>query len=179
MACRLIGTKAIIWTSDGTLLIRNLGRNISEILKRNSYIFVQENSFVNVVCEIAAILPRPQCLDIPVIDAHMYSQEMDQHISYFLYRIWLSIIHKLKQMCHYRFVAFIGKLSALYLCRDVSSDLLPSGEAVECVYILTKHSIDGCIKYLRTCVKLNYRHNISWLNGLFHGRLELHIWYIP
>ena len=30
-------------------------------LKRNSNIFVYENAFANVVCEMAAVLPRPQC----------------------------------------------------------------------------------------------------------------------
>ena len=30
---------------------------------QNSYIFIQENAFVNVVCETAAILSRPQCVD--------------------------------------------------------------------------------------------------------------------
>ena len=29
---------------------------------RYSYIFIQENSFENVVCEISAILSRPQCV---------------------------------------------------------------------------------------------------------------------
>ena len=31
-------------------------------LKQNSYIFIQENAFENVVCEMAAILSRPQCV---------------------------------------------------------------------------------------------------------------------
>ena len=30
---------------------------------RNSYIFIQENVFENVVSEMAAILPRPQCVN--------------------------------------------------------------------------------------------------------------------
>ena len=29
---------------------------------RNSYIFIQENAFKDVVCEKAAILSRPQCV---------------------------------------------------------------------------------------------------------------------
>ena len=44
----------IIWTNDGILLIRNLGTN----LKRNWYIYIQENAFENVDCEMAAILSR-------------------------------------------------------------------------------------------------------------------------
>ena len=31
-------------------------------LNRNSYIFIQENAFENVVCEMASILSRPQCV---------------------------------------------------------------------------------------------------------------------
>ena len=33
-------------------------------MKRNSYIFIQENAFENVVCEMAANLSRPQCVKI-------------------------------------------------------------------------------------------------------------------
>ena len=31
-------------------------------LKRNSYIFIQENAFENVVCEMVTMLSRPQCV---------------------------------------------------------------------------------------------------------------------
>ena len=31
--------------------------------KRNSYIFIQENVFENVVCKMASILSRPQCVN--------------------------------------------------------------------------------------------------------------------
>ena len=51
--------QAIIWTNAGILLIRN---KFQWNLKRNSYIFIQETLFENVVLEISAILPRPQCL---------------------------------------------------------------------------------------------------------------------
>ena len=30
--------------------------------KQNSYISIQENAFENIVCEMAAILSRPQCV---------------------------------------------------------------------------------------------------------------------
>ena len=32
--------------------------------KRNSYIFIKENAFENVVSEMAAILSRPQCVTV-------------------------------------------------------------------------------------------------------------------
>ena len=47
MACRLV--TAIIWTNAGILLIRTF----DEIVKKKSYIFIQENVFKNVFCEMA------------------------------------------------------------------------------------------------------------------------------
>ena len=44
--------QAIIWTNAGLLFIRTLGTNFSEIL---SEIFIQENVFENLVCEMASI----------------------------------------------------------------------------------------------------------------------------
>ena len=52
--------QAIIWTNDGILLIRTLLTNFSEKPKRNSFIFIQENAFENVVCETGSISSRPQ-----------------------------------------------------------------------------------------------------------------------
>ena len=42
----------------------NLRNKLQWNLKRNSYIFIQENSFENVVCEMAAILSRPQWVNV-------------------------------------------------------------------------------------------------------------------
>ena len=56
--------QAIIWTNDGILLIGPLGISFSEILiEIHSNILIQENAFENVVCEIAAILSRPQWVE--------------------------------------------------------------------------------------------------------------------
>ena len=52
--------QAIIWTNAGKLLVGPLGTNFSEISIENSPIFIQENAFGNVVCEMAAILSRLQ-----------------------------------------------------------------------------------------------------------------------
>ena len=46
--------QAIIWNSDGILLNWNFNRN--------SYIFIQENAFENVVWEMTAILSQLQCV---------------------------------------------------------------------------------------------------------------------
>ena len=56
--------QAIVWNNAGILLIGPLETNFSEILilNRNSYIFIQENAFQNVVWKMAAILSRPRCV---------------------------------------------------------------------------------------------------------------------
>ena len=52
--------QAIIWTNAGILLIEPLGTNLRNF-NRNWNIFIQENAFENIVCEMASILSRPQC----------------------------------------------------------------------------------------------------------------------
>ena len=55
--------QAIIWTNAGILLIEPLGINFSEILiEINTFSFIQENSFKNVVWNMAAILSKSQCV---------------------------------------------------------------------------------------------------------------------
>ena len=55
--------QAIVWTNAGILLIQTLGTNFSEIRKQNSYIFIQEKAFENVVCEMVPVLSQPQCVE--------------------------------------------------------------------------------------------------------------------
>ena len=52
--------QAINWTIPGVLLIGPPGTIFSGIFNWKSHIFIQENVFENVVCEMAANLPRPQ-----------------------------------------------------------------------------------------------------------------------
>ena len=54
--------QAIIWTNGGLSLIGPLGTKPSEILT-----FIQENAFERVVCELAAILSRPQCVNVSAV----------------------------------------------------------------------------------------------------------------
>ena len=54
--------QAIIWANGGIFLIETLGTHFSEILIEILTFFIQENVFESVVCEIAAILSRPQCV---------------------------------------------------------------------------------------------------------------------
>ena len=60
--------RAIIWNNAGILLIEPLGTNFGH-LKRNSYIFILENAFENIVCEVASILSRSQCVKVQ-LDGH-------------------------------------------------------------------------------------------------------------
>ena len=50
--------QAIIWTNAEILLIGTPGTNFN----RNSYIFIQENPFQNIVWKMAAVLSRTQCV---------------------------------------------------------------------------------------------------------------------
>ena len=76
--CLLAPTRrqAIIWTNAGILLIvivnLTLRSNLQWNVNRNSYIFIQENAFENVVCDISAIFfPRPQYVkNIMTISRH-------------------------------------------------------------------------------------------------------------
>ena len=55
--------QAITWSNVGILLIGTRGTNFSEMLNRNSCIFIPENPFENGGWKMAAILSRPQCVN--------------------------------------------------------------------------------------------------------------------
>ena len=63
MACRLVGAKPL---SEPMLEYSNwtLKNKLQRNLYRNSNIFIQENAFQNVVWKMAAILSRPQCVNV-------------------------------------------------------------------------------------------------------------------
>ena len=77
--------QAIIWTNAWILLIgpSGFGNKLQWNLNRNPNIFIQENSFESVVCEIAAILSWPQC----VKSGNLFAS----------YRFVKDIIHKIHQ----------------------------------------------------------------------------------
>ena len=70
--------QAIICTSAGILSVGPLGTNFSEILHRNLYIFIQENTFENVVCQVqSGIISMDQCHEVETcfsIDDHLSIQ---------------------------------------------------------------------------------------------------------
>ena len=55
--------QAIIWTNVGILLIGPLANKLRWNFNRNSNIFIQENAFESVVCEMTATLSWPQCVN--------------------------------------------------------------------------------------------------------------------
>ena len=57
--------QAIIWNITSSNLRINFQRN----LKRNPYVFIQENAFEHIAREMAAILPRPQIVNFRRIRA--------------------------------------------------------------------------------------------------------------
>ena len=56
--------QAIIWTNAGILLIGPLVTNFNEILVRIQTFSLKKNAINNVVCEMASILSRPQCVKV-------------------------------------------------------------------------------------------------------------------
>ena len=52
----------------------NLTNKLQWNLKRNSCIFIHENGFENVVCEMASILSRPPCVTNATIRAYMWNR---------------------------------------------------------------------------------------------------------
>ena len=63
MACRLTGARPISEPMLDYLVNWTLRNKLHWNLNRNSNIFIQENAFESVVCETAAILSRPQCVN--------------------------------------------------------------------------------------------------------------------
>ena len=53
--------QAIIWTNAG-IVNWTLGNKFQWNLNRIQYIFIQENAFEDVVCEMASMSSRPQCV---------------------------------------------------------------------------------------------------------------------
>ena len=55
--------QAIEWANAGLLLVRTLGTLLDEIVDEiHTYAIIQENAIENIVCDMAAILPGPECV---------------------------------------------------------------------------------------------------------------------
>ena len=62
MACHLVGAKPLSEPMRDYRQLDPWEQKFSEIFIQNSYIFIQEKAFEQVVCKMAAILSRPQCV---------------------------------------------------------------------------------------------------------------------
>ena len=78
--------QAITWTKAVSLLIWPLGTNFSEILIEIQNIFVQENAFENVVCEMSAILSQPQCV-YTLLEGNSYQDSLPRNSCQMTYPI--------------------------------------------------------------------------------------------
>ena len=60
MACRLVGANYLnqCWNIINFTLRHKLRRHVNE----SFYIFIKENAFENIVCQMAAIVSQPQCV---------------------------------------------------------------------------------------------------------------------
>ena len=76
--CRLVGANPL----SEHMLDSKVRNKFQWNLKQNLYIFIQENTFENVVCEMAAILPRLQC-----VKQYLESCEANQRFILFPVRI--------------------------------------------------------------------------------------------
>ena len=82
------GRRQAIIFSYAEIIFNLTIRNILEWnFNRNSYIFIQGNAFANAVCEMAAILSRPQC-----VNQHNTSQERGSRMCHILYCCGYMII---------------------------------------------------------------------------------------
>ena len=63
MACRLVGAKPYL-NRCWNIVNWTLGNKLQWNYNRNSNIFIEENAFENVVCEMMFISSRPQCVKV-------------------------------------------------------------------------------------------------------------------
>ena len=63
--------QAIISTKCWYIVNWSLGNKFQWNLNQNQYIFIQENAFESVVCEMAAILSQPQCVKLSIMCCHI------------------------------------------------------------------------------------------------------------
>ena len=83
-------SQAIIWINVGLLPIETLGTNFSEIFSEMH--FIQENTFENAVCEMAAVLSRPQCVSRIVVATNRKSYvSRCYHVNSAYLLVWLCL----------------------------------------------------------------------------------------
>ena len=81
--------QTINWTNAGILSIEPLGTNVSEILIEIQIFSFKKMHFENIVCEMASIVSRPQCVicdflehgNIAKVEQHIFSLQNTAHSS--------------------------------------------------------------------------------------------------
>ena len=71
MVWRLSGAKPLsepMMDNIINIVILDLWNQLKWNLKRNQYIFIQENALESVVWKMAAVLSRPQCVELMVVE---------------------------------------------------------------------------------------------------------------
>ena len=68
-----------------------LGNKLQWNFNRNSNIFIQENALENVVCEMASILSRPQCVKERWFDTHIRDGDDTRHVCSYQIVVTISL----------------------------------------------------------------------------------------
>ena len=93
--------QVIIWISAGILLIGSFGTNFSEIYN----IFIQENAFESVVCRMAAIMYRPQCVKVSSVFQGWFSTQKPNMAKYHITLIQIGMNLSLQNLrCDMAFI---------------------------------------------------------------------------
>ena len=114
MACRLVGTNTLSEPNTGILLIGILRTNQWN-KNQNSYIFIQQNTSENVVCEMSAILSLSLCVNKSTVHQFMHL-EHKWHLIPFFHR--LSNLQTCWYLITYR---FSGLSNAMFMPSTVTS----------------------------------------------------------
>ena len=104
MACRLVGTMPLS-TPMLEYCYSNLRNKFQWILKPNSYIFIHENVFENVSCEMAGIFLRPQCVkatrSIALCITHWFTARVGPYCRYILILSYSTFVYVECYLVHY------------------------------------------------------------------------------
>ena len=76
---------AVIWTNAGILFVGPFWTNLSDTITEIQTFFTDENVVENVVCEMAAIFSRTQCVRLVCYHPHIASVPVDVFF-YFVYQ---------------------------------------------------------------------------------------------
>ena len=84
--------QVIIWTCAGLLVIWTFGNKLQWNFNKNSYIFIQENAFENVVWKMATISSRPQCVKLILIIITFLQTLISKLMSFTMTRLFEYVV---------------------------------------------------------------------------------------